>query len=137
MTPRAWFPVALLLGACTTTPPPSPSRHLSSEPFADLAAPSTAVYRDADCQSYALRSEGFRCGRFLYDFPGAEADVVRFYRETMTQIPYGWTLDGEERTGEGSTRLLFRKRADRCTVDVDRIPDRQTIVLLIRVNPRA
>jgi hypothetical protein len=134
MIPRPAPLLSLLLAACAGGPPPSPSQHFSSEPFEDLPAPRSATYRDADSQSFAMRSRSFRCGRFLYDYPGPDADAVRFFKETMTQVPFGWTFAGEQRAGEGSTRLEFRKRGDRCLIDVDRVPFRQTVTLDIRVN---
>lgn len=134
MSFRALPLLALVFAACVGGPPPSPSRHLTSEPFEDLPAPRAAIYRDADSQSFAMRSQSFRCGRFLYDYPGPDADAVRFFKETMTQVPFGWTFEGEERAGEGSTRLKFTKRGDRCSIDVDRVPFRQMVTLDIRVN---
>jgi len=126
----------VLLAACVGTSPPTASRYLTYELFEDIPAPGSAVYRDRDSESFSYRSKNYRCARFTYDYPGTESDAARFYRSTMTQVSYGWTLTGEEKAGVGSTLLTFVKNADRVTVALDRIQHRGTVLIDIRVNYR-
>jgi hypothetical protein len=134
MKPATATLLALLCGACATSPQPSPSRLLSHESFEDLPAPSAAAYRDEDSASFSFHNKSWRCGRFIYDNPGSATDAVRVFKETMTQPSYGWALTQEEQIGEGATRLTFVKNADRCTVEVDNVPYRHARVLTLRVN---
>lgn len=129
----------LLAAACTSTPaPPTP---LSTQPFEDVIAPRGATYVQANGKSFAYRRPTFRCGRFSWDWRGAEADAVRFYKERMVAPPYSWTFAGDEGAQSGSTRLFFVKGDDRCSVDIDRIPKpgvdmEKNLSIIVRVNYR-
>jgi hypothetical protein len=126
-----------LLAACQT--PRTTASALSTDIFEDVPAPRGAVYVDGQHESFSYRARTFRCGLFRYEWSASEADLVRFYKETMVAPPYSWAFAGEEAQSEGSTRLSFTKGDDRCTVDVDRVSrpgptDRYDLV--VRVNYR-
>jgi hypothetical protein len=126
---------ALLAAACRA--PHGPPPPLSTDIFEDVVAPRAATYLEN--KSFSYRTPTFRCGRFSYDWLGAEADAVRFYMETMAAPPYSWAFTGEDRFQEGSTRLFFSKGDDRCVVDIDRVPKpgierRNNLSLVVRVN---
>ena len=133
------FAVLLLLAACQSRP--APAAPLSTRIFEDIPAPRGVTYLEANFESFSYQTPTFRCGRFLFDWQGSEADAIRFYRETMTTPPYSWTFAGEDRVEEGSARLTFVKGEDRCTVDIDRIPKpgvakQNNLTLAVRVNYR-
>jgi hypothetical protein len=125
--------------ACQSVPPSASP--LSTTIFEDVLAPRGATYLDADGRSFAYRRPTFRCGRFAFDWQGAESDAVRFYKERMTAPPYGWAFSGEDGAESGSTRLHFVKGDDQCVVDIDRIPrpgieGRDNLAIVVRVNYR-
>jgi hypothetical protein len=129
----------LLLGACKSTQ--GPTTPLSTTIFEDVVAPRGATYLQADGKSFAYRRPTFRCGRFAFDWQGAEADAVRFYKERMVAPPYSWTFAGDEGAESGSTRLFFVKGDDNCIVDIDRIPKpgigmENNLSIVVRVNYR-
>lgn len=126
----------LALAACRGGAPPPASTRLATEIFDDVPAPKNAAYREGKGESFSFRTSGFRCGRFVYDYPDSEEDAVRFFKETMQRPPYSWKLTKEERAEEGAARLTFVKNEDTCTVNVLTIPYRKTIVLTVRVNYR-
>jgi hypothetical protein len=141
MTLARVAPAALLLlvAACKSTPPAGTT--LSTTIFEDVVAPRGATYLQADGKSFAYRRPTFRCGRFAFDWLGAEADAVRFYKERMVAPPYSWTFAGDEGAQSGSTRLFFVKGDDRCIVDIDRIPRpgagmQDNLSIVVRVNYR-
>lgn len=126
------------LAACQTTAPPAKT-YLGTDVFEDIPAPKNARYRDQNGESFSYRSRTFRCGKFIYDYVGPDASVVQFYKETMGAPPYSWTLTNEERPGQGSTKLLFVKNQDTCTVDVDHVPlstQKLHVRIEVRVNTR-
>ena len=125
-----------LITACATQPPEPTSRRLTGDTFDDVPAPESAVFRSGAGESFAFQSSGFRCGRFVFDYPGADTEAIRFFKETMQHPPYSWKLTNEQREVEGSTRLTLVKGGDTCTVNVDRVPARESVVLTLRVNYR-
>jgi hypothetical protein len=131
--------VLLLAAACKSTPPPASP--LSTTIFEDVVAPRGATYLQAAGKSFAYRRPTFRCGRFAFDWQGAEADAVRFYKERMVAPPYSWNFAGDEGAKSGSTRLFFVKGDDRCVVDIDRVPKpgidmQDNLSIVVRVNYR-
>jgi hypothetical protein len=131
--------VLALATGCQSSPPPATP--LSTTIFEDVLAPRGATYLHAAGESFSYRRPTFRCGRFAFDWQGAEADAVRFYKERMTAPPYSWTFAGEEGAQSGSSRLTFVKGEDRCTVDIDRIPKpgiakQNNLSIVVRVNYR-
>ncbi|MGH7162327.1 MAG: hypothetical protein ACREID_02500 [Planctomycetota bacterium] len=128
---------AALLAACVSTSS-SRSGKLSTDIFEDIPAPREASYRDAEGESFSYRCKSWRCGRFVYDLRGKEADATRFYRETMASPPYSWTLMEQQGEEAGSSRLVFAKNDDRCTVDIDRYvvgpQGNDSVVIRVRVN---
>jgi hypothetical protein len=136
---RVALAALLPLAACQSTQaPPAP---LSTSIFEDIIAPRGAAYLQADGKSFSYRRPTFRCGRFSFDWQGAEADAVRFYKERMVAPPYSWAFAGDEGAQSGSTRLFFVKGDDRCTVDIDRIPKpgmdmENNLSIVVRVNYR-
>jgi hypothetical protein len=121
--------------------PPVATTPLSTTIFEDVLAPRGATYLHAEGESFSYRRPTFRCGRFSFDWQGAETDAVRFYKERMTAPPYSWTFAGEEGADSGSSRLLFVKGDDRCMVDIDRIPKpginkQNNLSIVVRVNYR-
>jgi hypothetical protein len=132
------IPLLLAAAAGCVTTPESPSDQLSSQIFEDIPAPRDSVYRDRDAQSFSFRSSAYRCARFVYDSWAPHESVVAFYRDTMTQPPYSWTLAEDFSEKEGAARLVFTKGEDRCTVDVDRLLQKTSqgsgVVIRVRVN---
>lgn len=128
---------AALLGGCQSSTASS-SRRLSTEIFEDLPAPRTAVYRKTGGESFSFLCRSFRCGRFVYDYPGSHEEAVSFFAETLTQPPYSWTLADSKADQVGSARMVFTKGEDRCTVEVDRVqkvgPNRANVVIRVRLN---
>lgn len=132
--------VALLLGAVSCKSAAPPATPLSTTIFEDVVAPRGATYLHANGKSFAYRRPTFRCGRFVFDWQGAEADAVRLYKERMVAPPYSWTFAGDEGQS-GSVRLFFVKGDDRCIVDIDRIPKpgigmENNLSIVVRVNYR-
>ena len=130
--------LSLLLVALAACQAPA-GRQLSSDLFEDIPAPRGARYQYAKNQSFSYRTPTFRCARFHYEYEGSDANVVSFYRQTMTSPPYNWNLAREEGQAEGSTRLVFQKNEDVCQVDIDRVPrpalERpRNVTILVRVN---
>jgi hypothetical protein len=141
MTLARVVPAALLLFAAACKSPPPAATPLSTTIFEDVVAPRGASYLQADGKSFAYRRPTFRCGRFAFDWQGAEADAVRFYKERMVAPPYSWTFAGDEGAQSGSTRLFFVKGDDRCIVDIDHIPKpgidmQDNLSIVVRVNYR-
>jgi len=131
--------VAVLLAACT--PPTQRSGRLSPDIFEDIPAPKSARYIYRQHESFSYRSKTFRCGKFLYEYQGDVDDAVRFFKDTMGNPPYSWTLADEVAPGSGSTTLVFTKNTDRCTVDIDRVPRpelkrQKNVEIKVRVNYR-
>ena len=124
-----------LMSACVSQPEPI-SRRLTDDTFDDVPAPESAVFRTEAGESFAFQSSGFRCGRFVFDYPGADTEAVIFFKETMQRPPFSWKLTNEQREVEGSMRLTLVKGGDTCTINVDRVPARETVVLTLRVNYR-
>jgi hypothetical protein len=140
LVPNVALAAMLAIGAGCQAPA-APTAPLATDIFEDVPAPRGAAYLDRRLESFSYRAATFRCGLFAYDWHGSESDVIRFYKETMTTPPYSWTFSGQEGAEEGSTRLLFVKGDDRCTVDVDRVPrpgieNRDVLSLVVRVNYR-
>jgi len=102
-----------LVSACASQPEPT-SRRLSGDTFDDVPAPESAVFRTAAGESFAFQSSGFRCGRFVFDYPGADTEAILFFKETMQRPPFSWKLTNEQREVEGSTRLTLVKGGDTC-----------------------
>jgi len=137
---RLGLVAALALAVACKSHPPKASP-LSTQPFEDVIAPRGATYVTANGRSFAYRKPTFRCGRFVWDWQGAEAEAVRFYKDRMTAPPYSWTFAGEEGAESGSTRLFFVKGPDRCIVDIDHIPRpgigmETNLSIAVRVNYR-
>jgi len=114
---------------------------MSADIFEDIPAPRTAVYVDHDNTSFSYRTETFRCGRFLFEYQGSDANVVDFYKRVMSAPPYSWKLLKEDSAAAGSTTLIFAKNDDRCMVDVDSVPKpsaarQHNVEITIRVNYR-
>ena len=136
---RSLLPVLLAVAACQSTTPPA--SRFSTTIFEDVLAPRGATYLLKDGESFAYRRPTFRCGRFSFDWQGAETDAIRFYKERMTAAPYSWSFTGEDGAQSGSTRLHFVKGDDKCMVDIDHIPkpgiDKQdNLSIVVRVNYR-
>lgn len=139
MTRFAIGAALLALAACETAP--VRRGPLGNDIFEDVPAPKTAVYRHAKNESFAYNARTFRCGRFVFEYQGKAADAAAFFRRTMVQPPYSWTLTAEDSAGAGSYNLVFEKNDDRCTVDVDRVPKAdigktRNVNILVRVNYR-
>ncbi|MHC4547928.1 MAG: hypothetical protein ACYTEZ_04055 [Planctomycetota bacterium] len=129
--------ILVLFFAACKTPPPASRTYLHTDVFEDIPAPREARYRNANMESFSYRSQSFRCGKFIFDYQGSDADVVRFFKETMTAPPYSWTLTDEDRVQAGSTGLVFVKGEDRCTVEVDVVPQAayvRHVRIQVRVN---
>jgi hypothetical protein len=113
--------------------------YLHTDIFEDIPAPRGVAYKHAKHESFAYRSRTFRCGKFLFEWKGPQTECVRFYRETMTAPPYSWTLTEENTPGTGSTQLVFVKGYDRCSVEIDHVPQNQALdnnSIVVRVNYR-
>ena len=110
--------------------------YLNSDIFEDVPAPRGAVYLEDESESFSYRSRTFRSARYVYRYEGTPAEVITFYKETMTAPPYSWTFDREEGLREGSTRIHFSKTDDKCEVDVDQIARRDNLNIVVRVNHR-
>ncbi len=127
---------SLIVLACQSTD----RGYLNSDIFEDVPAPRGATYLEDKSESFSYRSRTFRSARYHYEYDGTAAEVVRFYKETMTAPPYSWTFDREEGLREGSSRLFFSKDDDRCEVDVDQMPRpiarRDNVTIIVRVNHR-
>ena len=128
---------SVLFVGCKTTP--EDNRALGNAQFEDVPVPRGATYRNAKEKSYSYRSKNFRCGRFRYHYDGSVKDATNFFRTTMVRAPYNWTLNEDDRAPKGSTRLVFTKDDERCTIDVDYVPGTRksnipTVFILVRLN---
>ena len=60
----------------------------------------------------------------------------------MVNSTYRWKFADETATATGSSRLVFTKNEERCTIDVERIPgsknkqDKPVVFIHIRLNYR-
>ena len=132
--------LVLVVAACEATNAPE-SAYLPTDVFEDIPAPRDATYRDSKLESFSYRGRSFRCGKFTFDYEGSDADVARFYKETMTAPPYSWTHTNTDRVKSGSTTLTFLKNQDTCTVAIDRVPkpgagNQRHVQIEVRVNYR-
>ena len=125
----------VFLAACRGTDEegPRPSR-LRTAQFDDIPVPRAAIYRAAAAESFSYNAADFRCGRFLYDYPGDLKEARGYYLRTMVRAPYSWTLQGEE-TAKTSVLIVFSKNDERCRVELTRQPPVPGgIVILVRLN---
>ena len=134
---RVLLCAAVLFLGCGTTP--EDHRALGDAQFEDIPVPRGATYRNSNEQSYSYRSENFRCGRFRYRYDGSVQDATTFFRTTMVRAPYNWALNEDDRVPKGSTRLVFTKDDERCTIDVDYVPGTREahipkVFILVRLN---
>jgi len=126
-----------LFAGCSTTP--EDHHALGNAQFEDIPVPRGATYRNSGERSYSYRSRNFRCGRFRYHYNESVQDATEFFRTTMVRPPYNWALDEDDRVPKGSTRLVFTKDDERCTIDVDYIPGTRkdhlpTVFIVVRLN---
>jgi len=123
-----------LLTACQGPDHGAPGRNLRAGQFDDIPVPRDATYRAARAESFCYHTETFRCGRFLYDYPGDLGEARGYFLRTMVLPPYSWTLLGEE-TAKTSVSLVFSKNDERCRVDLTRPrPAPDGTVILVRLN---
>ncbi len=126
----------LLLFGCKTTP--ESHRTFGDAQIEDIPVPRNATYRNENQRSYSYRSKNFRCGQLHYRFNGPVEEAARFFRNTMVRAPYNWKLDADDSVASGSTRLVFTKDDERCTIDVDHVPgtskDDLAVSILVRLN---
>lgn len=124
------------LAACEA--PGASTGLLQADQFEDIPVPRAARCRTHHAESFSYRTDTFRCGKFVYDYQGTVAEVVRYFRDTMARAPFSWELKDASGTAEGSTTLVFTKNDERCTVDIDRIPRPETkeqdVLILVRLN---
>ena len=118
------------LASCAGSGRGTTSTVLTDKIFEDLPAPATAAFEPAG--SFSFQGSAYRCGRFFYSFNGSVEECVQFYRGTMTQPPYSWTLTEETSAGPDTLHMVFAKGEDRCTLDLDRLPT--TVRIIARVN---
>ncbi len=118
------------LASCAGSGRGAVSTVLTDEIFEDLPAPATAAFEPAG--SFSFQGSAYRCGRFFYSFNGSGEECAQFYRGTMTQPPYSWTLTEETSPGQHTLHMVFTKGEDRCTLDLDRLPT--TVRIIARVN---
>jgi hypothetical protein len=100
----------------------------------DIPVPRDMTYVTRLNQSFGYSEGGVRLGRYHLwgNVPGDE--VAAFYRETMPQRPYGWTLVNEQ--SHGATNVLhFRKDSDR--VDISIGPEQSSTIAEISLNAEA
>lgn len=107
------------------------SREVTRNPPPDLPVPRDMLYVTRANQSFSYLQGGVRVGRFHYWGNVGLDEVVAFYRERMPQRPYGWTLVNEQSNGT-STRLSFRKDADRLDVSVS--PEDSATLAVLALN---
>ncbi|MFQ5843907.1 MAG: hypothetical protein ACE5JG_02865 [Planctomycetota bacterium] len=125
---------ALALASCSAVGPTSRlSREIGTEIFEDVPSPAAARYDDAGGRSFSFQGPAYRCGRFVFSIEGTVEEAASFYRGTMTQPPYSWTLTNEKMDGAVLV-LSFEKGEDRCVVQIDRRKDHVQVVA--RVNYR-
>ena len=131
--------VALIVccAACQAAGPRSGT--LRTDQFDDIPVPSGAAYRISGAESYCYRTETFRCGRFVYDYPGRPEQARDYFTSAMVRPPYSWGLTEDKKAGNGAFRLVFTKNDERCTVDLtgaadDSTDDGGASVIHVRLN---
>ncbi len=140
---RTMFLACVAVTAATLTgcqSAPAKQGRFSNRIFEDLPTPKDAVYRDNDWESFSYQGDTWRSGRFHFTYRGSEERAVAFFTRTMTDPTYGWTLENEDRRSVGSSKLIFSKSGDRCTVDIDASArsgrEDAQLQIYIRVNHR-
>ena len=129
MRPAALMFTAFLV-SCAGAGKVATSTVLTDKIFEDLPAPATASFEPAG--SFSFQGSAYRCGRFFYSFNGSVEECVQFYKGTMTQPPYSWTLTEETSPGSDTLHMVFAKGEDRCTLDLDQLPN--AVRIIARVN---
>lgn len=123
----------LCLAACQGPGPRSGT--LRTDQFDDIPVPGNATYRSERAESYSYRTETFRCGRFVYDYPRSAEQARDYFSSAMVRPPYSWALAAENTAENGAFRLVFTKNDERCTVDLTGAgTDGGASVISVRLN---
>ncbi len=110
----------------------SRSSELQRNQFVDIPVPEKMQLVTRHNDSFSFYRGGVRLARLTYwtaDL-GIE-EVVSFYRDTMTQRPFGWAQSAE-RTEDETHVLTYQKDSERCEITVKR--DNRGTAALIKLN---
>lgn len=106
------------------------SRELQRDQLTDVPVPLGFEFVDRSNTSWSYTKGGVRVAELHYWGTKPVSEVIEFYRQTMSQPPFGWT-PAETATGT----LAFRKEGLSCLLDIHN--GRQGTVIDIRVTGAA
>lgn len=114
---RPWACVALLLAGCGDTSKKPDGKIQKNLVFEDVPG-----YVGLSYEGEGYTNPEFRSYKQAYRGDARPEDVTKFYRETLPV--HGWALASED----GTSKLTFTKRSERCTVEVITTRDAKLLV---------